>query len=438
MQFFSKFLRTSKKTSPTVQFGRYSDLNQREDKFIIWEEALQNFEKKKYIYCIKGLLDFLKREEVDNVNYYISKGIISFRILQGSKIIEGFADHKHIKAYARIVKMTSPNLSLMREALEDNYELEYSRYAMNSENYLLLIFDSFIEDASPQKVYKGIKELASLADKKDDVLLNNFDNLTAVNIDHITPVSAAEKTVKFNFFSKRLEYLFDELENDSLNYNKYPGGLSYQILSFIYKIDFLVKPEGFIMENIKKIHDIHITNNSLSINDKNFQMLKIIRTFTSINYELFEKEIYNVISTFGEAYPVKYDKITEIIHLQFDEAQWYYTQGHKACALAIWDYVAGIILFSYALPKPLEDLFLLYFQIRENTFFNDLGFDEPFRKNDGQINIKKVTKVIQSILSKYRDSYPNWQIDLKNLNNKNEFLFAHSFMTMIRDLQIPQ
>jgi hypothetical protein len=174
------------------------------DNFYIWEEAIENFKNRKYTHTMRCVLDFLKREDVDNISYHITRGTIHFRILQGSKVIEGFADHIHIKAHARIVRMPFLDLSLMREVLEANYELEFVRYAMDDEPYLLLVFDSFTEDASPEKIYKGLKELATLSDKKDDVWIYRFGHLEPINMDHIQHITEHEKKVKYDFFTTQL------------------------------------------------------------------------------------------------------------------------------------------------------------------------------------------------------------------------------------------
>jgi hypothetical protein len=221
-----------------------------------------------------------------------------------------------------------------------------------------------------------------------------------------------------------------------MTFYKYPGAMSYHLLSFIYKTDFLIKPEGFIMESIKKVHDIHLSGYN-NIHEKNAQMLKTIQSLVPVTYDLFEKEIYKVISTFGEAAPADLAKIEEIIDLQYEEALWYHTQGHKSSALAIWDYVAGMIVYNYALPKPLEELFIIYFQVRENTFFVHLGFESFYRKKKNQIHLKSVIQEIKNVKNKYQKRYVGLEIDTRILDGSTDYHFAQSFMMMIRDMNMP-
>ncbi len=47
---------------------------------------------------------------------------------------------------------------------------------------------------------------------------------------------------------------FEELDKGKPDPNQYPGGYAYMFLHLAYKLDYLVKPEGFMMDALEKIH----------------------------------------------------------------------------------------------------------------------------------------------------------------------------------------
>ncbi len=438
MKIFSKYIKSKNNELPNFQMGRYSDIYHQEEKYYLWEKSFKNFENTKYIESYMYLFDFLKRETVENLSYKISKGQLFFKLFQGSKIIEGVADHIHFKAFAKIVHLSYPDINLMREILEANYTLEYCRFATDDSNYLLLVFDSFVEDASPQKIYNGLKELANSADKYDDLIVKKYKCASPINTDHIRPISHTEKLIKYQFFKEEINHLYNEQKKLEIQYLQYPGAMTYQILSFVYKIDFLLKPEGRIMEKIKYVHELHIGSNNMSVIEKNNQMMGYIQLLNDVSFEDFEKEIYEVISTFGEARSIKNDKIKNLINLHCEEARWYYENGFKNCALAIWDYVVGFVLYSYVLPKPIEDLFILYYQIRHHKIFSDLGLKANYYKNNGQIHLKNIKQEMNSILTKHKNNYTNTNIDNKKLKSEDEYIFAESFFQIIGICNFPE
>ena len=47
--------------------------------------------------------------------------------------------------------------------------------------------------------------------------------------------------------------MLHEVDDGKLNPIQYPGGITYLLLDAIYKLDFLVRPEGQTMETIERI-----------------------------------------------------------------------------------------------------------------------------------------------------------------------------------------
>ena len=119
-----------------------------------------------------------------------------FQFYQGSKIVRGNYDSEQLHAEVTLAKMPSPNVPVMRRLLEMNFNLYYSRYALDSER-LCMRFDSDIETANPNKLYYGLKELVTKGDKQDDLLVQDFTALQTIDTDHIIEIPAEEKEIKF-------------------------------------------------------------------------------------------------------------------------------------------------------------------------------------------------------------------------------------------------
>jgi hypothetical protein len=62
--------------------------------------------------------------------------------------------------------------------MEANHRLNFSRFALDNDNHLCIVFQTGALDASPLKLLHALRELAINADKKDDLLLEEFKSLT--------------------------------------------------------------------------------------------------------------------------------------------------------------------------------------------------------------------------------------------------------------------
>ena len=63
--------------------------------------------------------------------------------------------------------------------------MNFGRFALGESNELLVVFDTYTLDGSPYKLYFALKEMATQADKFDDLLLDEFDMLKPVEVSHL-------------------------------------------------------------------------------------------------------------------------------------------------------------------------------------------------------------------------------------------------------------
>ena len=124
-------------------------------------------------------------------------------------------------------------------------------------------------DGSPYKLYFALKELATKADKQDDLLVEEFESLTFTEISHLKGIPEPEKEAKYQFIQSKIKEVFDELKSGVWDEKEYPGAVAYLFLNLTYKLDYLTKPEGFMMESLERIHRLYFSNNQPNTDDKN-------------------------------------------------------------------------------------------------------------------------------------------------------------------------
>ena len=434
MGFFDYFF--SKKNSsslPKIQFGRFSDAYKDELKYNAWDVALEQYENQEYLDSYKSFFNYLSDESAENVSYEERGDQLHFVFYQGSKKIEGIAGRTKITAEAKIAKTEKLHIGFLRRLLEENYQMRYSRYALDNDNNITAIFTSHIIDGSPYKLYYGLKELATYADKKDDILISEFETLKPINNGHIRHVDDNEKRIKYEYKNTQIAKAFDIIDNSKLNIDHFPGAESYVYLNLIYKLDYLLKPEGNTMEIIDNIHNLYFQNKAKKPTQKNRIIRKEIKHILNISKEDFGDEIYDVKSTFGITQPSGLQRIQEFIDSEIKNMDWYYQNNHIEYALSIPSYIVGYSLFNYSMPAPMRDLFNLYYQIMEHDFFNDLGIIGQYRSEKG-INVNTIKKEIKSIISNHSHEYPNMKIDLKKINFKDLCEFCRTFLEAIKSI----
>lgn len=436
---FNRFFKPaeSPKGQPNIRFGRYSDSYKDAQQYAAWDKALLAFEREKYLDCYRAFFKYLRDESEDNVKFWEANHGIHFELLQGSKKVVGFADRKRFKAEAKVVKVERLDLGLMKRLSTANFDLKYSRYALDNDQDITILFDTYTLDGSPYKLYYALKELATNADKQDDLLVEEFEELHPAEIDHLQPLTDNEKEVKYDFIKRQIEAVLNEVNHGELTAAEYPGAIAYLFLNLTYKLDYLTKPEGFMMESLERIHRLYFTNNEQDTLSKNTFLKKEFEILQSRTKDDYFREMYEVPATFGITSPVNHDKIASFIDAELHNMDWYQEQGYEQIALAIPSYIVGYSLFYYAVPRPIRKLFHLYFQIVENEYFQSLGYPTEFyHKKNRKFNIKNIKRAIKNIAADNRQTFINLNPNVGRLNFSSLSVFAKSFLLMVRDLDM--
>ncbi len=438
MGFFSRIFggHINQKEQPTIKFGRYSDAYKTPEQYKAWDLSLSLFDKGKYLDAYESFFEYLSDEEEENVHWTCENGVCRFEILQGSKRITGVADAKKIKVETVVAKTEALNVGFLRRLIESNFDLKYSRYALDEHSNIVMVFDTYTLDGSPYKLYFAIKELATNSDKQDDLLTDEFETVHLSDTGILQPISDVEKEVKFHFFRKKINEVLNIYQQGKLNPQQYPGAYAYLFLNLSYKLDYLTKPEGFAMEALERMHRMYFAKDGKTNVHKNQMLQKEFKVLSERNEADFAKEFYNVTSTFGITSPVNHEKVVSFIDGELHHMEWYKENGHTEIALSIPGYIVGYCLFNYAVPLPDRQLFYLFYQILEVDYFKALGFDLDYYNEDGSLNKRAIKRAIDQIEDQNENVFPNFNPNTKILEYQSIVDFSASYLKMIRALDL--
>ena len=422
---------------PDMIFGRYTDAYKRDEQYDFWDQALEKFEEKNYYDSFELFFKYLKDPEKENVKFWRDGEEQRFEVLQGSKKIEGVISPTKFKAFAKIAKTDSLNIGFLRRLVEQNYGLKYSRYALDHEDDISMVFDSYLLDGSPYKLYYALKEVAVNSDKQDDVLIDEFDMLHPVNTGHTEQISENEKEIKYWFLHKEIKATLEEIENGRLDTNQYPGGVAYLLLHLIHKLDYLIKPEGFTMEKLEKMHRTYFSEEHRSTEEKNQAIQKGLKKILERTKEEFFVELYSVSSTFGITSPVNHDRLKGFIDGEISKMDWYKDNKHDKVALAVPGYIVGFFLFNYAVPEPDKDFLHLFYQISEIEFFQKLGFEiNYYDPVNNTLSKKEIFAAVDFLTAKHETDYPKLNPNKEILQFNDLVSFAKSYLLMMKEFDL--
>ena len=425
--------RKKEAADPEISFGRYSDNNKTVAKIARWTEAEKLFRENKKTECLDAFFDYLLDDAQQNVVHQRNGASGSFELYQGSKIVRGMYNDAHLTAEVTLARMPKHTVPVMRRLLEMNFNLYYSRYALNDDR-LCMRFDSDLSTATPNKLYYGLRELATKADKQDDLLVQNFASLEAVDTGHVTHLTEQEKEIRYQFMQK---WIRDTLEYiSSLDADKLSGGISYLLLTLAYRMDYLITPEGPLMNEIEAISDIYFKKDTRPVAEKNSSMIESFHKLQSKTKEQVFPFLFRSRNTFSIVTPQNYKTIIEAIKGAHQNYSWYKENNYPFIAMKIAEYGVSYSQYSYSLPKPFSDLVRLFMNINYNDYFKALGFAATYYDAEKkEVQKEEVVEEIEEIVNAWRTKYPRLQFNTEALRFDSLLNFDYSFTKELTNLR---
>jgi hypothetical protein len=421
-------------TEPTIFFGRYSDNNKPVGKVSRWSEADNLFKEKRYPESLDAFFEYLRDDTAQNVVYERNGAEGRFEFYQGSKIVRGTFDRQRLLAEVTLAKMSQPSIPVMRRLLEMNFSLYYSRFALDNDR-LCMRFDSDITGATPSKLYYGLKELSTKGDKQDDLLVQDFTILEKMDSEHIAEIPLAEKEVKYAFLQQWLKETLDAVA--SLDADKFSGGVAYLLLSLIYRIDYLICPEGNLLRELEKIGTVYFRKDERPVVEKNRDMAEGLKRIQARSKEEIFSFLFRSKYTFAIVAPQNYKAVAESIHAANQNMIVFRDNNYPFVAAKVSEYGLSFCQYSYSLPRIITDFFDLFMRVNYVEYFQALGFDETYyEKGNRSIDSSAVIERIEKIQETWKAKYPNADFKTQNLRFDNLANFNLTFTNEMEFLNL--
>lgn len=419
---------------PDIHFGRYSDNNKPLAKVTRWTDADNLYKEKKYTDSFDAFFEYLRDDSAQNVVYERNGAEGRFHLYQGSKIVRGEFNGEILKAEVTLARMPQPSVPVMRRLLEMNFNLYYSRFALDNER-LCMSFDTDIETASPSKLYYGLKELATKADKQDDLLVQDFAALEIADNEHIDTLTPAEKEVKFDYLQQWIKQTVDTIA--TLDADKFSGGIAYMLLALIYRIDYLLSPEGKLLYDLERIGGIYFKKDERPIVEKNRDMVEEFKKIQAKSKEEIFNYLFRSRYTFAIVAPQQYKTIADSIHGSNLNLTWYRDNHYPFIAAQIAEYGISYCQYSYSLPRVITELFHLFMMVNYTDYFAALGFHPGYYDSHrNRFDDDRIIDRIKNIQQQWKSKYPLLDFRTSNLRFDSLVNFNLSFTTELEQLNL--
>jgi hypothetical protein len=418
-----------------VKFGRYTDRNKTKKQIDFWNQAVEAFKKKTYVDSFEAFLNYLRDEAIDNVKVNRTGDEINFELIQGSKVVRGKANATEIWAESPIIQMETPSIPVMRKLMAINYTLLYSKFAMK-DNVLVMKFSSHALDASPNKLYAALKELAKKADQQDDLLATEFSSLKQIDTDQIIPLTEAEQEIKYNALMDWIEETKNEISKLNAGSIDMSGGIAFMLLNLSYKIDYLICPQGSLTDSLEKIQQMFFAKDNLSTAEKNKNILAEFDKIATWPKEKIMAGLYDVKCTFAIANPAEHKPVMDMMFDERNKVGWYRDNKYPQIVESVYSYMISYAFFNYGMYYPVSDLLNLGMHVMNHEYYEKFGAKPSLVDSQRVLNATTIKSEINRIITRSRVDFPHIQADTTTLVFTSVTDFIDSLILMLDKLDL--
>ncbi|PHR56706.1 MAG: hypothetical protein COA44_07595 [Arcobacter sp.] len=424
---------------PNYNFGRFISYKKTSEQQDFYQLSKKAFSQQRYLEGYENYFKYLRFEDKDgnnhgNISFSRDKDSLEFKLIQGSAIIKGNITQRRLKASVNIAHTVKDNMAVMRRLLEKNYMYTYSSFFLEAETLRSKIyFDN--ASLSPQKVYFPLREIAINTDKEKELLLDEFNDLEPIELDHIVAMDPHLKDTKLRFFREWIDKT--EQKVALLPTQEQSGAIAFVWLGLLLRIDYFVTPRGKLgFEIYEAIQEYYIDDNKL-IEEKNDALQKATLKLKELDSQKLSKSLYPVQQTFDIFTINNLDEIRSFIDETLTKIIWYKEHKYEEVILTIYEYLALYMLYNFGMNDCLRELVQLNVRLHNTDFHSALGIQSLYKSED-KLDSSKINKEIKTIISSYNKLYPHLHNFSEGLNYESLEKFHHSYFNGIKSLNFSE
>jgi hypothetical protein len=210
------------------------------------------------------------------------------------------------------------------------------------------------------------------------------------------------------------------------------------LLALIYRIDYLIAPEGKLLNDLEKIGALYFKKDERPVAEKNRDMVDEFMKLKNKTKEEIFGQLFRSKYTFAITSPQVYKTIADSIHGANANLNWYRDNNHPFIASQIAEYGIAYCQYSYSLPKPITEYYHLFMVINYPEYFKALGYHSYYDGEKKEFDSNGILTRIKWIEETWKSKYPNMEMKVQNIRFDNIVNFDLSYTTEMELLNMEQ
>lgn len=407
MGFFSKIFNNDGNGKPipeVIKFGRFAETMETDEQQELAETADELYENGQYKEAYVTFFEYMKLFGGPAVKYQLDEynDELNFSIIQGTKTVTGSITDEDVKARALIARCSNVSVALMRYLLSECSSLVYSKFGID-DNFIIICQKCPIRDMSPAAFKDMLSEISQAANSIAEFIAREFPKDVEPHNTNLVELPAHEVSLKVKYMREWINETFSLVEsttNESIR--------SIIILRLVFKVMYLISPEGALLNKFNSILDIYNEFNPDDDNSTeiNYRMLSELEDVLRMNDRHIRESIYMTYAVFPVLCYRTFMEMTEAIAGQLNTLVKLMDMRRDDLVVVACEYIMGAQLCRFGVHPLAYELFNVMWRAFNTEYFYGLGYREIwYNDSTEQLAGDKIKRELGAITAQFARIY---------------------------------
>lgn len=437
MGIFSKIFSNDgngKTVTEVIKFGRFAETLETEEQEELYDNAIELYENGEFKEAYVTFFEYMKlfggpavKVELDEYN-----DELNFTIIQGTKTITGTITDEDVHARAIIATLSgNHSVALMRYLLSECAELAYSKFGI-VEGEIVICQKCPIRDMSPEAFKDMLSEVSLTANSAAEFIAREFPKEVEPHNTNIVELPSHEVSLKIKYLRLWIKETFDLVESTGNERIR-----SIIILRLIFKVMYLISPEGALLDKFNAILEIYGEYNQDDDNSTeiNYRMLSELEDVLAMSDREISKWIYMTYAVFPVLCYKSFRELIETVASQSKILAQFHDMRRSDLVVVACEYIIGSQLSRFGVHPLAYELFNVMWRAFNTEYFYGLGFREIwYSETTEQLAADKIAREVAAIAANYSRIYGT-TFEVGNVCFDDLETFGYTFLNELCTIQ---
>ncbi len=393
-----------------IPLGKFSESPKTDFQLAAREASMISYQEKKWPDYAIQTLDYIFGQGQKNGYYQKEQDSDNYSIggFHGSIFFEGEITQQYIHIESHILRTQHFKPSMLRLLLESSITFDFIKYGIDENSDIVAIIHLEQKEAGPRVIYSALKELCLNANIYDSLISSEYEDVHWLHQDHVLCNPQKILNLKYEKYSQELVEMKDFIKMTTQKNHKDLLKISYHLLGYIYKTDYLLSPGnylyGYFIDQIEKYWN-YIAQQNSDFGMATSMLKDTVEKIPEMSLKQFEQEAVRMPFLFSHRNPFDPIAIRQTFKSNLANLKIFIDENDFISLYWCIQVMIGGLPFHYDIDENWQEWLNALYACTDSLYMNELGYMPDFlAENSSKPDLEIIRSWLNAAIEKSQET----------------------------------